>query len=72
MHIPKDKFFEALEQFFRNEYKKHPFKEYQDMIKKLWEDLDEVYRLAKEGGHLNEPVHIGHTFGPFGFKIEEK
>ena len=28
----------------------------------------ELYRF----GYRNEKVHIGNTFGPFGFKVEDK
>ena len=71
MNILKDHFFKAIAKFIDKEQSNLPYSA--DDIKKLIQirvALEYFSTKLSKGEYPNTDVHIGHTFGPFGFKVK--
>ena len=72
MEIPEGKFHEAILVYFEDYVKKRTSGWDRKHVNMIIEGLREVVRQDKSaiysGG--DKPVHLGHVFGPFGFKIK--
>ena len=73
MEITKHDFIEAITDFFRKEYNQNKGDyNFELVIKhKVLKSLVEYFNLMDEKNLLDKKVHIGHVFGPFGFKVKE-
>ena len=66
----KHQFVKALISYFMAEERQGKAKEEKVILEKVWRSLDLLDRYYIKNKN-DETLHFAHTFGPFGFKVQD-
>ena len=70
MKITRNQFIEAIGKYFTDEMEKSKGSPYGTHCRLLVRELNLLIIVQREARKSRERVHLGHTFGPFGFKVD--